>query len=62
MSGSYPTMSGSVITSGLVRKEESAVDVLENNLKYTKKLLRGKNNTYVKPNKFKGFKKRQKKK
>ena len=55
-------MSGSVITSGLVRKEESAVDVLENNLKYTKKLLRGKNNTNVNPNKFKGFKKRQKKK
>ena len=33
-------MSGSVSTGVLVKKDEKAVDVLENNLKYTKQLLR----------------------
>ena len=51
--GAYPTMSGGVITNGLIQKEEKAVDVLEKNLKYTKKLLRGKKSNTVKKPKFK---------
>jgi len=51
--GAYPTMSGGVITNGLIQKEEKAVDVLEKNLKYTKKLLRGKKTNTVKKPKFK---------
>jgi len=51
--GAYPTMSGGVITNGLIQKEEKAVDVLEKNLKYTKKLLRGKKTSTVKKPKFK---------
>ena len=46
-------MSGGVITNGLIQKEEKAVDVLEKNLKYTKKLLRGKKTNTVKKPKFK---------
>ena len=54
-------MSGGLITNGLVKKEEKAVDVLENNLKYTKNLLRGKKTGHnVNKNKFKGFKKKKK--
>ena len=61
--GSYPTMSGSLVQDILilVKKDEKAVEVLENNLKYTKNLLRGKKTGVKKDNKFKGFKKRQKK-
>ncbi len=59
--GAYPTMSGSVQTSEvMVKREEKAVEVLENNLQYTKKLLRGTNKTNDKRDKFKGFKKRKK--
>ena len=59
--GAYPTMSGSLIKDMFVKKEEKAVEVLEKNLKYTKNLLRGKKNNNVKKDRFKGFKKRQKK-
>ena len=59
--GSYPTMLGSLVQDILVKKDEKAVEVLENNLQYTKNLLRGKKTTGVKKDKFKGFKKRQKK-
>jgi len=59
--GAYPTMSGSVQTSEVTAKrEEKAVEVLENNLQYTKKLLRGNKKTTDKRDKFKGFKKRKK--
>ena len=59
--GAYPTMSGTVQTSDvMVNKEEKAVEVLENNLQYTKKLLRGTKKTNEKRDKFKGFKKRKK--
>ena len=49
-------MSGSVSSGVLVKKEEKAVDVLENNLKYTKQLLRSSQS-----NPKKKFKKQQKK-
>ena len=55
--GSYPTMSGCVSTGGLVKKDEKAVDVLENNLKYTKQLLRSSQS-----NTKKKFKKKKQKK
>ena len=59
--GAYPTMSGTVQTSDvMVNKEEKAVEVLENNLQYTKKLLRGTKKSNEKRDKFKGFKKRKK--
>merc|ERR1719278_356928 len=55
--GSYPPMSGSISTGVLVKKEVKAVDVLENNLKYTKQLLRSSQSN----NKKKFKKKKQKK-
>lgn len=55
--GSYPTMSGTVISGSLLKKEEKAVDVLQNNLKFTKNLLRSKQSKPVKK-----FKKKQQKK
>ena len=59
--GAYPTMSGAVVTPEvMLRKEEKAVEVLENNLQYTKNLLRGTKKTKV--SKDKGFKKRKKQK
>ena len=50
-------MSGSISTGVLVKKDEKAVDVLENNLKYTKQLLRSSQSN----NKKKFKKKKQKK-
>ena len=50
-------MSGTVISGTSVKKEEKAVDVLQNNLQFTKNLLRSKQS---KPNKK--FKKKQQKK
>ena len=60
--GAYPTMSGAVVTPEvmLVKEEKKAVEVLENNLQYTKNLLRGTKKTKV--SKDKGFKKRKKQK
>ena len=50
-------MSGCVSTGVLVKKDEKAVDVLENNLKYTKQLLRSSQS-----NTKKKFKKKKQKK
>ena len=59
--GAYPTMSWAVVTPGVILvKEKKAVEVLENNLQYTKNLLRGTKKTKV--SKDKGFKKRKKQK
>ena len=55
--GSYPTMSGTFNSDVLMKKEEKAVDVLENNLKFTKNLLRSK-----KSNQKKKFKNKKQKK
>ena len=50
-------MSGSISTGVLVKKDEKAVDVLENNLKYTKELLRSSHTNTKKKFKKKKLKK-----
>ena len=59
--GAYPTMGGGMPTDVLARKEEKAVDALQNNLKYTQNLLRSKKRPDKPQNKFKGFKNRKQK-
>jgi len=56
--GAYPTMGGGMPADVLVKKEEKAVEVLKNNLKYTQKLLKS-NKSDKKRKRFKGFKKRR---
>ena len=59
--GAYPTMGGGMPTDVLTMKEETAVDALQNNLKYTQNLLRSKKRPDKPQNKFKGFKKKKQK-
>jgi len=56
--GAYPTMGGGMPVDVMVKKEEKAVEVLKNNLKYTQNLLKS-NKSDKKRKRFKGFKKRR---